>query len=79
MIVCLCRRISDRDIQHAVREGINSFDVLQDETGVSSHCGACHDCANEVFQEACAALHGGGAETCHASQKVISIATAFAT
>lgn len=79
MIVCICRRISDRDIQHAAREGITSFEVLQDETGVASHCGACHDCAHEVFQAACAAHHGHGAQACHASQKVISIATAFAT
>ncbi|NRF66864.1 (2Fe-2S)-binding protein [Aquincola sp. S2] len=79
MIVCICRRVSDRDIQHAVREGIASFDVLQDETGVASHCGACHDCAHEVFEEARAAAHGGCAGACHAGTKVISIATAFAT
>lgn len=54
MIVCLCHRVSDRDIARAVRDGICSFDVLQDETRVASSCGCCHDCAREVFDQACA-------------------------
>jgi bacterioferritin-associated ferredoxin len=56
MIICICHRISDRDIAGAVREGCASFDQLQDETRVATACGACHDCAREVFhaQGACA-------------------------
>jgi len=52
MIVCLCRRVSDRDIAHAVQAGIRCFDVLQDDTGVASSCGCCHECAREVFETA---------------------------
>jgi bacterioferritin-associated ferredoxin len=55
MIVCLCHRVSDREIVHAVRCGTRCFDVLQDETLVASSCGCCHDCAREVFDDACAA------------------------
>ena len=55
MIVCLCPRVSDRDIVRAVREGTTSFEVLQDDTCVASSCGCCHDCAREVFDAACAA------------------------
>jgi bacterioferritin-associated ferredoxin len=62
MIVCLCHRVSDRDIARAAREGVTSFDVLQDDTRVASSCGSCHDCAREIFDKACAA-HG----TCSAS------------
>jgi len=58
MIVCLCHRISDRDIARAVREGTTSFEVLQDDTRVASSCGCCHDCAREVFDSACAQRHG---------------------
>lgn len=57
MIVCICHRVSDRDIDRAVREGTASFDVLQDDTRVASSCGCCHDCAREVFDTACA-RHG---------------------
>ena len=77
MIVCICRRVSDRDIQRAVREGIGDFEVLQDETGVASHCGACHDCAHEVFREAHAA-HTGCAGHCHAASQVIQLTPAMA-
>lgn len=55
MIICICHRISDRDITRAVREGCASFAELQDETRVATACGACHDCAHEAFHaQACA-------------------------
>jgi bacterioferritin-associated ferredoxin len=54
MIVCLCHRVSDRDIRRAVADGTRNFEVLQDDTRVASACGACHDCAREVFDEALA-------------------------
>lgn len=53
MIVCLCNRVSDRDIRHAVQvQGISDFEVLKDLTRAASCCGCCHDCAREVFDEA---------------------------
>lgn len=52
MIVCVCNRVSDRDIDHAVRNGTHSFDLLLDDTRVASCCGRCHDCAREVFDAA---------------------------
>lgn len=55
MIVCLCHRVSDRDIVAAVRAGNRCFERLQDETRVASSCGSCHDCAREVFDAACGA------------------------
>lgn len=51
MIICICHRISDRDIAGAVREGCTSFDQLQDDTRVATACGACHDCAHKLFHE----------------------------
>jgi bacterioferritin-associated ferredoxin len=54
MIVCLCHRVSDRDIERAVHlHGVRNFEVLQDMTRVSSCCGCCRDCAREVFDSAC--------------------------
>ncbi|MCV2366685.1 (2Fe-2S)-binding protein [Paucibacter oligotrophus] len=54
MIVCLCHRVSDRDIKRSVAEGISNFELLQDETGVASACACCLDCAREVFDAALA-------------------------
>ena len=49
MIVCICHRVSERDIAHAVRAGCASFDELQDELRVGTACGACGDCARDTF------------------------------
>ena len=55
MIVCICHRVSDRDIAHAARHGCASFDELQEELGVATACGACGDCARETFATHCVA------------------------
>lgn len=49
MIVCICHRVSDKDIARAARQGCGSFDELQLETSVATACGKCHDCAHETF------------------------------
>lgn len=51
MIICICHRVTDRDIAGAARQGCVSFEQLQDETRVATACGACHDCARETFHE----------------------------
>ena len=52
MIVCVCHRVSDRDIEREVRHGCASFDELQDELRVGTACGACSDCARDTFDVA---------------------------
>ena len=59
MIVCVCHRVSDRDIKAAVRSGIANFEVLQDDLRVASCCGCCFDSALEVFDMACAESGSG--------------------
>lgn len=49
MIVCICHRVSDRDIAREVRDGCTSFEALQDELRVGTRCGACTDCARKTF------------------------------
>jgi bacterioferritin-associated ferredoxin len=61
MIVCLCHRISDRDIERAVQSGTRDFDQLQDETCIARNCACCEDCARDAFDAARAKvvrLHG---------------------
>jgi bacterioferritin-associated ferredoxin len=50
MIVCVCHRVSDRDIAHAARHGCASYDELQDRLRVGTACGACGDCARQTFE-----------------------------
>ncbi len=76
MIVCLCHRVSDRDIARAARDGCASFDDLQIDLGVATACGACHDCARSCFE-----AHGGAASAArdpaavaaHAAHAVITV------
>jgi bacterioferritin-associated ferredoxin len=68
MIVCLCHRVSDRDIRTAVASGVHCFDVLQDETCVASSCGSCMDHARELFDGECAAHCGDGAGACRLAE-----------
>ena len=67
MIVCVCKRVSDKDILHHARAGMG-FDAIQAELGVASCCGRCADCAREVWAQCSpghptAALHKAGADT----------------
>ena len=65
MIVCVCHRVSDRDIAHEARAGCGSFDELQDATRVGTGCGACIGHAEATFSQHCAGRHGPQT-TCHA-------------
>ncbi|WP_313077000.1 (2Fe-2S)-binding protein [Melaminivora sp.] len=53
MIVCVCRRVSDREIARHARAGMN-FDEIQFELGVATQCGRCEDCARDVVAQCCA-------------------------
>jgi bacterioferritin-associated ferredoxin len=51
MIICVCHRVSDRDIARAVQDGCASFEELQFELSVATACGKCGDCARETFHQ----------------------------
>lgn len=55
MIVCVCHRVSDREIARHARAGM-SFDDIQFELGVATQCGQCESCARDVVAQ-CNALH----------------------
>ena len=50
MIVCVCRRVSDREIARHARAGM-SFDDIQFELGVATQCGQCEGCARDVVAQ----------------------------
>lgn len=57
MIVCVCHRVSDRDIARAAREGCTDFEALQADLRVATACGACIDCAHDTFRAQRAECH----------------------
>jgi len=69
MIVCVCRRISDREIARHARAG-RSFDDIQFELGVATQCGQCEGCARDVVAQcnaSCPTAHIKHAGTASAS------------
>ena len=50
MIVCVCRRVSDREIARHVRAGM-TFDEVQFELGVATQCGQCEGCARDIVAQ----------------------------
>ena len=76
MIVCVCHRVSDRDLEREVRQGCGSFEELQDELRVGTACGRCADCARDTFDVA-RACRPTAAETMASNvSRVIPIAPA---
>lgn len=51
MIVCVCHRVSDRDIAREAKSGCADFEALQDSLRVGTACGACLECAHETFEQ----------------------------
>lgn len=56
MIICLCHRVSDRDIAREAHGGCASFDELQFELRVGTGCGQCTDCARTTFERSVASV-----------------------
>lgn len=50
MIVCVCKRVSDREIARHARAGMG-FDDIQFELGVASQCGQCEPCARDIVAQ----------------------------
>ena len=69
MIVCVFRRVTDREIARQARAGM-SFDDIQFELGVATQCGQCEGCAREVVAQ-CHATHPVAALHCETAGKSV--------
>lgn len=52
MYICMCNAVTDRDIRHAVADGVRTFAQLQQRTQCSTTCGCCMGEARACFQQA---------------------------
>ncbi|WP_162581784.1 (2Fe-2S)-binding protein [Variovorax sp. PBS-H4] len=75
MIVCVCRRVSDREIARHARAGM-TFDEVQFELGVATQCGQCESCARDVVAQ-CSASHPIAALNREAEPRSIQLANAL--
>lgn len=51
MIVCVCKRVSDRQIRALAREGVCCVAEMQMETGCGTCCGQCLPVVRELIEE----------------------------
>lgn len=58
MIVCVCKSVSDRTIRASLEAGVDSFEELQFELGVSTCCGKCEPTVRDIMMAsgACATV-----------------------
>ncbi|RUO39386.1 (2Fe-2S)-binding protein [Aliidiomarina taiwanensis] len=59
MYVCLCKNVTDSDIEAAVANGCGNMRELKSALGVGSQCGRCTSHAREVLYEAKQTAHSG--------------------
>ena len=52
MYICLCKAVTDHDIEAAVAAGASSLEQVQQELGVSTGCGSCSSAAELVVAQA---------------------------
>ncbi|MBQ0133341.1 MAG: (2Fe-2S)-binding protein [Comamonas sp.] len=74
MIVCVCHRVSDREIARHAHAGM-SFDEIQFELGVATQCGRCETCARDVVAK-CSA-HGNTAAIHNEAAQPVQLATSI--
>lgn len=75
MIVCVCRRVSDREIARHARAGM-TFDEIQFELGVATQCGQCEGCARDMVAQ-CSASHPVAALCRDDAPRAIQLATSI--
>ena len=51
MYVCICNRITDKDVEQAISEGHTDLNALHDHLGVGSTCGTCRSFTSELITE----------------------------
>ncbi len=58
MFVCLCKAISDKDIEEAVHAGAEDFAAVQQRLGTGTGCGTCQEFTQEVITQTLASKLG---------------------
>ncbi|AUM11598.1 (2Fe-2S)-binding protein [Ketobacter alkanivorans] len=51
MYVCICKAVTEKHIQQAVKSGVNDYKELRDRTGVGSQCGKCGNDAKSCLRQ----------------------------
>ncbi len=61
MIVCVCRGVSERQVEAVVAAGATTIDEVSRACGAASDCGACHHMVTALVEGARSAACPAGA------------------
>ncbi len=51
MFVCLCKSVTDLQIQDAVEQGVTSFESMQQHLSVGTVCGTCSCEVKDIIEQ----------------------------
>ena len=51
MYVCICNRVTDRQLRQAVQQGAHSLVALQRELALGTGCGSCLSTAQQLLSD----------------------------
>jgi len=51
MYVCICKGVTEGQIQQAVRQQGADYKAVREQLGVATDCGQCGQCAKQVIKE----------------------------
>lgn len=75
MIICICQRVSDRDITQMSRSGASFYDI-QLELGVATQCRACEGCARDLHAQC---QSSGAVAFCHSADPAFSMPMVYSS
>jgi len=53
MIVCICKRVTDRQVNAAIDAGATSVEAVGQACKAGTGCGACHEQIADMIEESC--------------------------
>ena len=75
MVLCICRAVTDREIDAAVHAGARSVDAVGACCGAGTDCGACREAIAQRIEDSCAACPRLGAPDCRSVPGALASAT----
>ena len=54
MVLCICRSVTDREVDAAVRDGARSLGDVAEMNGAGTDCGCCRKVLEQRIERACA-------------------------
>ncbi len=75
MVLCICRAVSEREIDAAVRGGARSVDAVGACCGAGTDCGACREAIEERIADSCGACPRRGLSDCRSSPGALASAS----